>query len=83
VVELRGTLHHYSASEGVILHLGEATREAIEESREARVAPIAVIDRGQLVRALLANEIGVKRVWAPLTLVDTAFVDALKGGQGA
>lgn len=83
VVELRGTLHHYAASEGVILHLGDATREAIEESREARLAPVAVIDRAQLVRALLANEIGVKRVWAPILLVDTAFVDALKGGQGA
>jgi restriction endonuclease Mrr len=79
VVELRGTLHHYAASEGVILHLGEVTREAVDESREARLAPIAVLDRAHLAKTLLAHEIGVKRVYAPILLVDTAFVDALKG----
>ena len=45
----------------------------------ARLAPIAVLDRAQLAKTLLTHEIGVKRVYAPILLVDTAFVDALKG----
>ncbi|MFU8806432.1 MAG: HTH domain-containing protein, partial [Bradymonadaceae bacterium] len=51
VSHLRGTLHHYSASEGVIIHLGDISADAVKESREEKLAAVTLIDRktfGQL-----------------------------------
>ncbi len=77
VTELRGTLHHYSASEGVIIHLGDIDDDAVEESREEKLAPITLIDRDTFVELLITHGIGVRTYQAPITMVDTAFIDAL------
>ena len=77
VTELRGTLHHYSASEGVIIHLGDIDDDAIEESREEKLAPITLIDRDTFVELLIKHGLGVRTYQAPVTMVDTAFIDAL------
>ncbi len=77
VTELRGTLHHYSASEGVIIHLGDIDQDAIEESREEKLAPITLIDRDTFVELLINHGIGVRTFQAPITMVDTAFLDSL------
>ncbi len=77
VTELRGTLHHYSASEGVIIHLGDIDDDAIEESREEKLAPITLIDRDTFVELLIRHGLGVRTYQAPITMVDTAFIDAL------
>ena len=77
VTELRGTLHHYSAQEGVIIHLGDIDREAVEESREEKLAPITLIDRDTFVGLLIKHGLGVRKYQAPVTMVDTAFLDAL------
>ena len=77
VTDLRGTLHHYSASEGVIIHLGDIDDDAIEESREEKLAPITLIDRETFVELLIKHGIGVRTYQAPITMVDTAFIDAL------
>ncbi len=77
VTELRSTLHHYSASEGVIIHLGSISAAAIKESREERLAPITLIDRTAFVDMLSREGIGVKTYQVPVTLVDMAFIDDL------
>ncbi len=77
VTELRSTLHHYSASEGVIIHLGSISPAAIKESREERLAPITLIDRTAFVDMLSREGIGVKTYQVPVTLVDMAFIDDL------
>lgn len=77
VTELRSTLHHYSASEGVIIHLGSISSAAVKESREERLAPITLIDRTTFVDMLSREGIGVKTYQVPVTLVDMAFIDDL------
>lgn len=77
VTGLRGTLHHYSASEGVIIHLGDIDEDAIKESREERLAPITLLDRDTFVELLIKHGIGVRTYQAPITMVDTSFIDAI------
>lgn len=77
VTGLRGTLHHYSASEGVIIHLGDIDTDAIKESREERLAPITLLDRDTFVELLIRHGIGVRTYQAPITMVDTSFIDAI------
>lgn len=77
VTDLRGTLHHYAASEGVIIHLGNIKDEAIDESREERLSPITLLDRDTFVELLIQHGIGVRTYQAPITMVDTSFIDAL------
>ena len=77
VTELRGTLHHYAASEGVIIHFGEISKQAIEESREEKLAPMTLIDRRTFVELLVEQGIGVRRFHTPILMVDTGFIDEL------
>ncbi len=79
VTGLRGTLHHYAASEGIIIHFGEIAREAVQESREDRVAPITLIDRATFASLLVERGIGVRRYHAPVVVLDHTFFTALKG----
>jgi hypothetical protein len=81
VTELRGTLHHHNAVEGVILHLGEVSDEALAESREPRLAPVAIYDRAQVLSAMCTHELGIRRAWVPVTLLDVALLDGLRGGS--
>ena len=82
VTELRGTLHHYAASEGVIIHFGEIAQEAVQESREEKLATITLIDRATYVSLLVEQGIGVKRYHTPILVIDTSYVEALRGEEG-
>lgn len=77
VTELRGTLHHYSAHEGVIIHFGDISKQAIEESREEKLANITLIDRKTFVELLVDQGIGVKRYHTPILVVDNAYIEEL------
>ncbi|MGM0556348.1 MAG: HTH domain-containing protein [Myxococcota bacterium] len=78
VSSLRGTLHHYSAAEGVIIHLGRIEPKAVNESREESVEPITLIDRETFVELLIRHGIGVRTYTTPITMVDSEFIEALK-----
>ena len=80
VTDLRGTLHHYAASEGVIIHFGDISKKAIEESREPKLAPITLIDRRTFVELLVDQGIGIRRYHTPILVVDTGYIDELIGG---
>lgn len=78
VTAIRETLHHYSAAEGVIIHLGDITRDAITESRQDAKAPITLIDRKTFVELLIRHGIGVQTYTTPILMVDTEFIETLK-----
>jgi restriction endonuclease Mrr len=78
VSSLRSTLHHYSAAEGVIIHLGKIEPKAVNESREESVEPITLIDRETFVELLIRHGIGVRTYTTPITMVDSEFIEALK-----
>ena len=77
VTDLRGTLHHHAASEGVVVHLGEIKREAIDEAREEKLAPMTLIDRDTFVELLADQGIGVRRFHTPILMVDQAYLAEL------
>lgn len=78
VSAIRDTLHHYSAAEGVIIHLGDITGQAIAESRKEDKAPITLIDRTTFVELLIKHGIGVQAYTTPILMVDTTFIETLK-----
>lgn len=78
VASLRSTLHHYSAAEGVIIHLGRIESQAVNESRKDNAEPITLIDRETFVELLIRHGIGVKTYTTPITMVDSEFIEALK-----
>lgn len=79
VKELRDTLSHYSGNEGILIHLGDVSKAAVKESRDEEKDKVTVIDGAALVRLLVHEGIGVRTYRVPVTMVDTAFVKALKG----
>lgn len=78
VSDLRETLDHYSASEGVIIHLGAVTDAAVNRSRKDGQAPITLLDDETFVELLIKHGIGVQVFNSPIVTVDTNFIDALK-----
>lgn len=78
VTELRGTLHHYSSCEGVIIHFGQISREALEESQEEKLAPMTLIDRQAFVGLMIHQGIGVRSYSIPMLMLDHAYLDAIK-----
>lgn len=78
IEELRETLGHYSATEGIIVHIGEISRDAVRDSRKEGEPKVTIIDRKTFVRLLVEEGIGVRVFQTPLVMVDTAFIDALQ-----
>mgnify|MGYP006297718693 CR=1 FL=1 len=78
VDDLRETLDHYSASEGLIFHLGEVTDGAVNKSRKGGQAPITLLDDSTFVELLIKHGIGVKIFDSPIVTVDSRFIDGLK-----
>ena len=77
VEDLRETLDHYSASEGVAIHLGDVADDAVDRARVGGEAPITLLDRQTFVELLIKHGIGVKTYQSPLVTVDADFFDAL------
>lgn len=78
IEELRETLRHYAAAEGIVVHIGELSRDAVRESRKEDEPKVTIIDRKTFVRLLVDEGIGVRSFQTPLVMVDTAFIDALQ-----
>ncbi|MFB6264552.1 MAG: restriction endonuclease, partial [Bradymonadaceae bacterium] len=78
ISDLRETLDHYSASEGLIIHLGNFDPEAVKESRKSNHAPITLFDRRTFVELLVKHGIGIEEYEAPIPTVDRSFIDALQ-----
>lgn len=76
VKTLRDSLHHNSGEEGVIVHLGEVSKDAVREARNGQ--KITIIDREALLRLLVQEGIGVRTYNVHVSMVDTAFIEALK-----
>lgn len=76
VKALRDSLHHNSGEEGVIVHLGEVSKEAVREARNGQ--KITIIDREALLRLLVQEGIGVRTYNVHVSMVDSAFIEALK-----
>ncbi len=76
--ELRETLNHYSASEGVVITMGDVSKGAVKESRKDDCAKVTIIDRDAFVKLLADEGIGVKTYQTPIVMVDRAFIDALQ-----
>lgn len=79
IKELRKTLDHYSASSGVIIHIGKISNSAVESSQAKGKLPVKLIDRAEFVDLLLQHEIGVHKLSAPIHLIDRGFIERLKG----
>jgi len=77
VEDLRETLDHYSASEGVAIHLGDVAGDAVGRARINGEAPITLFDRDTFVELLVKHGIGVETYQSPLVMVDSEFIDAL------
>lgn len=78
IKELRETLNHYSASEGVVITMGDVSKSAVKESRKDDCAKVTIIDRDAFVRLLADEGIGVKTYQTPIVMVDRAFIDQLQ-----
>lgn len=76
VEEFRGDLEHYSANEGVMIHLGMVSRQISKDARKTE-PEISIIDRKKFVEFLVENGIGVRTYNAPITVVDSHLVQAL------
>ncbi len=77
VDDLRETLGHYSASEGVAIHLGEIDDQAVDGARLESQAPITIFDRETFVELLVKHGIGIETYRSPIVTVDSDFIDAL------
>lgn len=78
VKELRETLDHYSASEGLVIHLGGVDDQAVEHGRRQGEASITLLDRETFVELLVEHGIGVETFHLPITTVDSDFLDAVE-----
>lgn len=79
IAQLRGTLHRYSATEAIIIHMGAFDDEALSEASASGAAPVALIDRENVLGLMLENNIGVRRVHTPIYIVDTTYFHQLRG----
>jgi len=78
VEELRDTLEHYSASEGVLIHLGDISDDAVGAGRRPDADAITLLDRTTFVELLVKHGIGVETHEVPVVTVDDEFVHALR-----
>ncbi len=70
VVELRGTLHHFRASTGLILTTGRVGRDALDEALADEAAPITLLDGQAWVSDLVERGIGVRVARLPVPYLD-------------
>lgn len=76
VTSFREDLEHYSANEGVMIHIGKIGKNVTKTARGSD-PKISVIDRKHFVKLLVENGIGVRTYNAPITVIDTTLVQAL------
>lgn len=72
VAALRGSLHQFSAAEGVVIAFGDVTDAAKAEVAVANVAPVTILDADDVARHMIAAGIGVARFSVDVSCLDEA-----------
>jgi hypothetical protein len=84
VVELRGSLHHYSgAALGWIVTTGAVPKGCREEATAVGATPIALYDGLSLAEAMEVRGVGMRRTTLPVSVIDLDTLDALRGSPEA
>ena len=73
VSQLRGSLHHYAASEGIIIGVGDVEQDARDEAAAPNVAPLSVIDGEELVRQMVRRGVGLRSFKVEVACIDDGF----------
>jgi restriction endonuclease Mrr len=79
VTELRGALHHYLSTRGMIITSGQISDEAKVEAEVQNLAPIALVDGESLARELIRFGVGVRERSVRLPVLDEALLAELGG----
>ncbi len=72
VAALRGSLHQFSAAEGVIIAFGNVTDAAKAEVAVANVAPVTILDAADVAGHMIAAGVGVARFSVDVSCLDEA-----------
>ena len=79
VTDLRGSLHHYRSTRGMIITTGQITDEARAEAEVQNLAPIALVDGDALARELIRFGVGIRERSVRLPVFDDALLAELGG----
>ena len=79
VTELRGSLHHYLSTRGMIITSGGISDEARTEAEVQNLAPIALVDGDALARELIRFGVGIRERSVRLPVFDDALLAELGG----
>jgi len=79
VTELRGALHHYLSTRGMIITSGQISDEARVEAEVQNLAPIALVDGESLARELIRFGVGIRERSVRLPVLDEALLSELGG----
>jgi restriction endonuclease Mrr len=77
VMDLRGSLHHYDATSGMIATTGTVSTNARDEALVANLAPVALVDGDMLSREMVRLGIGVCERRMSLPSYDETFFTSL------
>ena len=80
VASLRGSLHQFGASEGIVLGLGPVDGAARAESQVPNVAPITILGPGDLAEHLIRQGVGVGKFSVDVSCFDDVFFRELRNG---
>ena len=73
VTELRGSLHHYKASRGLIVTTGEISVQGIREADVPNLPPVGFIDGKMLALEMVRYSIGVEKRTVQLAFFDDSW----------
>ncbi|MBN2527145.1 MAG: restriction endonuclease [Deltaproteobacteria bacterium] len=73
VTALRGTLHHYRASRGLIITPGEVSPEGFREADVPNLPPVGFIDGRLLAQEMVRCSVGVEKRMVQLTFLDESW----------
>ncbi|MBN2342339.1 MAG: restriction endonuclease [Deltaproteobacteria bacterium] len=73
VSALRGALHHYNASRGLVITVGDVSPEAQREADIPNLAPVGFIDGKALAREMVRYSVGVKKRNVQLAFFDESW----------
>ncbi len=78
VMDLRGSLHHYDATSGMIITTGTVGEQARAEALVPNVPPVALLDGEMLAREMVKLGIGVRQRMVNLPSFDDRFFTSLE-----
>ncbi len=70
VIAMRGSLHHFEASEGALISLSGFDKEATSEAAVANLAPITLIDAQTLIDHMVRCGVGVRNFNVAVACLD-------------